>query len=252
MNRNEILEAGSISAIVVRVSWAEVELLADDVKDIQLIISGTDEDVGDISLTQQDGKLRLEQTVRSLAPRLNGIRWIQIMIRVPKDWKGSAEVISVSGDISLRGLTGTDMTAETVSGRIHATDLECITLCLQSVSGTITGSSLWGDTATVKSASGSITLHRSAFRRYKLTEVSGETEIEMAAPFEDFTGNTVSGDVRLTVPMAAVDSRVKTVSGRIRTSGVSLADGAPRLSLAGVSAGLEIIASQQNSEPTTI
>lgn len=240
MDRNEVYASDAVTALTVRLGWASLDVISADVDAIQVFLSGAESGVSDIRMMLEDTTLKIEQPTYGIGRHINNDNWLQMIIRVPREWKGAVDCVTVSGSLSLRGLTGTDMKAETVTGHLRLNDLECITLRLKNISGDISGDSLYGEQINLQSVSGRIALSDTAFVRIRLSQVSGETAMLLTAPFEDMEGKTISGNVSIAVPMEAVDARLHTVSGRIRTDHIFLTDDAPRLAITSVSAALEI------------
>ena len=60
------------------------------------------------------------------------------------------------------------------------------------------------------------------------------------SPMAELEGTTVSGDVRIYAPITSADAALRSVTGRLRTSGVSIQPGAVPIGLSSVSGNLEI------------
>ena len=240
MNRNEAYPMSDVRSLQLHAGWASVELLSGDVPELQLIVSGTDADVDDLKVTAAEGRISIEQPTYGLNPRLNTARWMQIIVRVPAFWKGEIVACTTTGQLNARGLSGSDVRLETVSGPIRAENLESITLMLQTVSGAVRGELLYSEQASVHSVSGDAELNDCAFRRASVNTVSGDVLMALNAPLEALSGNSVAGAIRLYAPMSAADVVLKSATGRLRTSGISLTEGAPSIRVTSVSGALEL------------
>lgn len=245
MNRNESFPASGIHTLAAHLAWASLEMMVDDVEDFQVLISGDANDVNDLKLQCNDGRLLVEQPTYGLTIKLHTERWMQIFIRIPRAWKGAVDANTITAPLKVRGLSGTDLTLDTVSGDLRATSLSSIATALRTVSGDIRADGLTGEKLGLRTVSGNMTVSGCGFDEYRLGTVSGEVSIEMVRPFEKLDGTTVSGDVRLYAPVNRVDAALRAVSGRLRTSGVSIQEDAPRAYLSSVSGNLEINCSLQ-------
>ena len=246
MNRNESFTGSQVNTLAVKLAWASLEMLVDDVADIQVMGSGDDNDVTDLKIACTDGRLLVEQPTFGLSMKLNTKRWMQLFLRIPRDWKGAVEANTSSGTLNARGLTGSDLTLETVSGDLRASSLSAIALALKSATGDIQAAGLSADKLSLRSVSGTIALQDVAAQQVKTGSVSGETTLAFLAPTERMECSTISGKVRIFVPMDAADVTFAALNGKLRTSGVSLQEGAPVIRVSSISGDLEINNNQSN------
>lgn len=246
MNRNESFTGSQVNTLAVHLAWASLEMMVDDVADIQVMVSGDDNDVTDLKIACADGRLLVEQPTYGLSMKLNTKRWMQLFLRIPRDWKGAVDASTISGALNARGLTGSDLALETVSGDLRASSLSAITLALKSATGDIQASALSADKLSLRSVSGMIALQGVTAQQAKSASVSGETSVEFLAPIERMESSTVSGRVRIFVPLEVADVTFAALSGKLRTSGVSLQEGAPVIRVNSISGDLEINNNQQN------
>lgn len=246
MNRNESFGSAQVNTLVVHLAWASLEMMVDDVSDLQVMVSGDDNDVSDLKISCADGRLLVEQPTYGLTIKLNTDRWMQLFLRIPREWKGAVEASTISGLLNVRGLTGTDLSLETVSADLRASGLSGITLALKSATGDIQAASVAAEKLAMRTVSGAISLHGAQARQVKLTSVSGENDLAFTAPFDRLDGNTVSGGIRVYAPMDVADVTLAALSGRLRTSNVSLKENAPVIRVSSVSGDLEINNNQQN------
>ena len=238
MNRNESWDALSVHTLSVHLAWASLEILVDEVDTIQLIVSGDDMDVQDLKVSQQQGMLQVEQPAYGLTHRIDLVRWMQLCIRLPISWKGVVEATTVAGPLNVRGVTGTDLVLETVSGDLRASGLNGLTLGLKTVTGTMRGECLQAEKAAIRTVSGPVSLDRSSFRTLKLGSVSADMTVDLRQPFLTADASTVSGDIRLAAPFDRGHVNYRTVTGKLRTSAVSLAEDGPEISVTSVSGNL--------------
>lgn len=241
MNRNEFFQTLPVTSLLFRLTGAMIEICTDDIEDIHVMVSGAKADVEALRIAEAQGALTLEQPVSALAKTAAAdSRWLQIAIRLPRAWKGSVTGRTVSGWITLRGLSGADLALDTVSGLVTGSGLEFITVSARSVTGDIKLSQLRCDHCSLFSTSGSIAALDTSLHGGSVSTVTGLVTLALIDPFEELTLNSVTGDLCVDAPMAECDAVLRSVSGRIRTGGVSIREGAPRLRATTVSSDLDM------------
>jgi hypothetical protein len=117
--------------------------------------------------------------------------WIDFNVTVP--YEASAEVHSVSGDISVTGVKG-EVRAETVSGDVKGSSLMRLAAA-KSVSGDVILNSVESDgTVVLSSVSGDVTANSLKSRALEVSAVSGDTILSQCQT-ERAQVNTVNGDI---------------------------------------------------------
>lgn len=240
MNRNEFFQALPVTKLVLRLTSAAVEICTDDIEDIHVMVSGARTDQEALRIHESSGVLTLEQPVSALAKAASSSSWMQIAIRLPNTWKGAIDGRSITGWMNLRGLTGTDLSLDTVSGLVMASELDFITLSIRSVTGDVKMNEISCDKCSLFSTSGSLTAMRSSIRSGSGSSVTGLLTLDLRAPFEELTLNSVTGDLCIDAPITTCDAVLRSVSGRIRTNGISIVEGAPKLRATTVSSDLDM------------
>ncbi len=240
MNRNEFFQALPITKLVLRLTGAALEICTDDIEDIHVMASGGNTDQEALRITEAGGTLTLEQPVSALAKSAASSSWMQIAIRLPRTWKGAIEGRSVTGWMSIRDLAGTDLSLDTVSGMVMGTGLDFITVSIRAVTGDVKLNQVRCDKCSLFSTSGSLTAMRSALRTGMTNSVTGLITLDLLAPFEELTLNSVTGDLCVDAPITESDAVLRSVSGRIRTSGISIVEGAAKLRATTVSSDLDM------------
>lgn len=248
MNRNETFPGMLVNTLTVHLAWASVEMMVDEVEDIQVLISGSDADVNDLKLICENGRLLVEQPTYGLTYKINTVRWMQVFIRLPQDWKGAVDASTISGPLKARGLSGTDMVFDTVTGDLRATNIQSITTTLRTVSGNVLCETLRGEHLGLRAVSGNITCDGCAFDTYRLSTVNGMITMDMERPFDKLDGATVSGNIRVNAPMTQADAVLRSASGRIRTNGISIQQDAPPATISSVSGNFELNCSLQAAD----
>ena len=227
MNRNEFLEALPISRLTVKLVNATLEMCTDSIDDIHVMVSGADRDVSTLKIVVNGDQLLIEQPALAIARNPVGVSWMQVTVRLPHSWKGRVEARTVSGWINSRNLAGSDLTLDTVSGLVTATGLEFITAAAKSVSGDIKINGLTCEKVTLVSTSGDVTVQSARFTTCSLRNVSGDAALGLLSPFQQIKAISVSGDLAIEAPIEACEAVLRSVSGHLRTNGVSIVDGAP-------------------------
>lgn len=249
MNRNETFDQAQAARLDIKLAWATLEAAADDVSGIQLMVSGSESDVSDLKIAVDDGKLTVEQPVYGISYHVNTEHWMEVYLRIPRAWKGAVSAYTTTGPMTLKKLSGTDITLETVTGDLKASGIEAMNLALKTASGQITGSALTGTKLGVRTVTGGVTLDGCAFRAYRLNTVSGDISLAADAPYESAEGSAVTGNVRFAAPVSEADVLYRGVTGRLRTQGVSLKEGAPEVRVSSVTGSLELIGTDAPQAP---
>lgn len=240
MNRNEFFQALPVTKLVLRLTSATVEICTDDIEDIHVMVSGARTDQDALRINESAGVLTLEQPVSALAKSASASSWMQVAIRLPRTWKGSIDGRSVNGWVNLRGLTGTDLSLDTVSGMIMGNDLHFITASIRAVTGDVKLTQTHCDKCSLFATSGSLTAMRASMRSGSASSVTGLITLDLLSPFEELTLNSVTGDLCVDAPVTACDAVLRSVSGRIRTNGISIVEGAAKLRATTVSSDLDM------------
>ncbi len=241
MEKNVSFPKESVSELYCRLTWAQLELIADDVQEIQVLAAGDDQSVADLRIEEHSGRLVVEQPALIFSLNFITHKWTQVCIRIPKDWRGVIDAHTVSGLLNSRGAKGTAVTLETVSGDLRAMATAANSLQLRTVSGDIKGGDLTGERLTLRTVSGGARLQSIAFDQIKTNGVSGDMWLEFRAPFSRLDANTVSGDLEVLVPTDTLDASLKAVSGHVHTSGIKLKEGGSTIRCSAVSGDLNII-----------
>lgn len=238
----------SIREVLAHLAWAQLEIMGDDVEDIQVLAAGDDHTVEELRLGERGGTLYVEQPQYGISMNITTGRWMQVIIRLPKDWEGNIDAHTISGTMSVRGVAGPEIAMETVSGDLRAMNVAGDSTALRTVSGDVKAGGFTGRKLSLRTVSGDLDIQGSAFESVKANGVSGDIVLEFTAPFRRVEGTTVSGDMTIHVPVEALDAAVRGVSGRVRTSGVSLVDSGDFVRLNSVSGDLVIISTLNENE----
>lgn len=241
MNRNEFIQALPVTKLTLRLTSAALEICTDDIEDIHIMISGAQLEVEALRLTETAGTLLLEQPVSTLARSAAAASsWLQIAIRLPRSWKGAIEARTVTGWMTLRALGGSDLSLDTVGGMIMGTELNFITVSARSVTGDVKLSCMNCEKLSMFSTSGSLTALATSLTTGSASTVTGIIALDLTAPFEELTLNSVTGDLCVDAPILECDALLRSVSGRIRTGGISIVEGAAKLRATTVSSDLDM------------
>ncbi len=241
MNRNEFFQALPLTRLTVRLTNATLEITSADIEDVHVMVAGDDHAVEALRIATAADTLTIEQPMTATAKAAAvSSSWMQIAVRIPRTWKGRIEGRTVTGWISLREVCGSDLTLDTVSGRITGTELDFITVGARSVIGDIRLNGLRCERCQMASTSGSLTAQQTTLNAGAASTVTGLVSFDLLAPFEELTLNTVTGDLCVDAPIDVCDAVLRSVNGRIRTTGVSIMEGGPKLRATTVSSDLDI------------
>lgn len=241
MNRSESFAMDQVLTLAIHLPLSSVELMADDVNEFQLMFSGAEGLLADVRVALREGVLSVEQPTYKAAMASMGERWMQTFVRVPRSWKGAVDASTIEGALSCRGLSGTDMTLDSIRGNVTASHLKVIDLNMRSVTGQIMVHDVIGENFSLRTVSGQGDADGLNFRSLRATSVSGSLRLTVTEAFEKLEGNSVSGVLRVAMPMDRVDAVLRTVSGRLRTENVSISEGAPKVNISTVTGDLELI-----------
>lgn len=242
MDRNEFFQALPVTGITLKLIGAALEICTDDIEDVHVMVSGDSRDVSTLKVHVAADRLIVEQPASAIARSPLSAGWMQVTLRLPRSWKGSIDARTVTGWINARGLDGADLSLDTVSGTIMAADLNFITISLRSVTGDITLSGAQLEKGAFAATSGSVTIAPAAMRTMSVNTVTGAIRAALAAPFEDVSINTVSGSTYIEAPVDECDAVLRSVSGRLSTSEISILEDAPaRLRATSVAGDLTLV-----------
>ena len=177
---------------------------------------------GDLERTEvvvsqvEDGKVKAEVKYREGWRFLGGSKPCQVSFTIRVPHQCSVQANGVSNSASVRGLAG-DFTVSSVSGQVTLNELSG-PVKLNTVSGDVDGGYLRGNLQ-FNTVSGDVRLKESALAAVTGHTVSGDIALQTQLADGPYTVNSVSGDVRLVVP---VDTRctahVTGISGRVHTA----------------------------------
>ena len=243
MNRNERFEFESVHEIRLGLTFASLEIMTSDTQEIQIMISGDDKDAEDVKVIKKEGVLSVDQPIygRAVSRNLTGEKWMEIFVRLPRAWRGAISASTNGGALQCRGVSGTDIALDTVSGPIRAGNIGAINLNIRTVTGTVNVSDAVGDSLSLRCVSGNALADRVGFRSIRAAAVSADMDIALLAPFEKIEGNTVTGTLKLAVPVERVDAVLRSAAGRLLTDGVFITEGAPAVNVSTVSGSLELV-----------
>jgi DUF4097 and DUF4098 domain-containing protein YvlB len=243
MERNVNYPIVNLHDISIRLAWAQLEMYADDVDQIQVIASGDEHTLGDLRIAVIEDKILIEQPQYGITLDITHGHWMQLCVRVPKVWDQEIHANTISGLIVARGLGGSRIELETVTGDLKAVKLTAGQISLRTTTGSIHGDQLMSERLTGRSVSGDIALDDVSAQTLRFTSISGEIDLKLGSEFEQMDIRTVSGDCSVLTGMETLRVSMWSVSGRKTIEGVTLTEDekAPILRATGVSGNLKII-----------
>ena len=246
MERNMHFEIAGLNDIVVRLAWAQLEIFADDVEKIQVMAAGDEATVSDLRIGIRESELLIEQPQYGLSLNLTESRWLQVCVRVPRTWEKAMHISTISGSLSARGLQGREIVLDTVSGDVRAVRVHAEKLSLKTISGDMRAEKPDAKAVSVRSVSGDVAMDEMNAETLKCNSVSGRQRYHLVKGFERIDINAVSGDVVITSTVTRMNVVMRSISGQVRTEGVSVTEeaGVPMVRATGISADLKLISIQ--------
>ncbi|MEG0269347.1 MAG: DUF4097 family beta strand repeat-containing protein [Clostridia bacterium] len=243
MERNLSFETEKLSEIAVHLAWAQLEIFADDVEKIQVMAAGDENTTNDLRIEVKDNVLLVEQPQYGISFNITDSKWLQVCVRVPRTWKKLIRCNTISGLLSARKLSGSEIALDTVSGDVQALKLTSPQMFVRTVSGDVRGEELTAERLNVRSVSGNMALDALSVGSLHGGSISGEQIYNMLGSFERVDVTAVSGNVMITSPVDEMSVSLRSISGRVRTEGVTITEraGLPSVRVTGVSADLKLI-----------
>ncbi len=243
MERNVNFPFADLKDISIRLAWAQLDIYADDIDQIQVIASGDAHTLSDLRIAVKEDVLIIEQPQYGISLDITRGHWMQLCVRVPRTWDQSVHASTISGFVGARGLGGSAVEIETVSGDIKAAKLTAGEIALRTTAGTIHGDQLMAAHLSGRSVSGDITLDDVAAETYRVTNVSGDVHLKLQATFAQMDLRTVSGDLSILTELKALQVSMRSVSGHKVINGIEITEDkdAPVVHATGVSGDLKII-----------
>ena len=180
MNRNEFFPALPLTKLQLRLTHAALEICTDDIEDVHVMATGSQAEVDTLRIHAAADTLTVEQP---LGKKSSG-RWLQVVIRLPRSWKGAISARTHSGWMNLRSLSGTDLALATVSGAILASDLRFITLAARTLTGDVKLTQAICDRCSLFSVSGGLSALDVQLKTARAATLTSTVHYSLTAPFE--------------------------------------------------------------------
>ena len=250
MERNISFPIQELSDISTRLAWAQLEIYADEIEQIQVIASGDAHTLSELRIAVHDRTLEVEQPQYGISLDITHGHWLQLCVRVPKVWDGEIHASTISGLIGARGLGGAAIELETITGDLKASRMTAGQISLRTTAGTVRADQLISQRLTCRSVTGDLTLDDISAQTYKMTSVSGNINLKLKSSFEQLEMRSVSGDCAILTELTALKLSMRTVSGSKFVDGVHLTEDntAPSVRVTGVSGDLKIIGLRKAQE----
>lgn len=213
-------ESNKVEEVIVHLAWGQLTVVRESVEKLQVIATGDEATVKELRIQTEDEKLLVEQPQYGLSMSINSSKWLEVVIRVPKEWKIDLDAQTISGGMNVRGIVGEDMNFESISGNIIVGDIKSEKTYIRTISGDVRGEKLTGEKMTVRTGNGTILLEQLTFDKVSGFSVSGKMTISCQEPFKEMEYNTAAGDISLYVPAKELDISYKSLRGNLRTEGI--------------------------------
>jgi len=194
MEQNLTFPSAQVKRVRMKLAWAQAEIVDSASKVHQLLIAGDDESIAELRAELADGEIVVVQPQRSYAKEvLHRSRWLQICLRLPRDYAGDLDVDTVTGPIGANKITGAEVALTTVSAPIRVKGVTGNRISLHTVSGAITGDTLRAARGGFRSVSGTISLENILMDTVKSFTVSGETNLTLLDGCRTLDLQSISG-----------------------------------------------------------
>lgn len=241
MERNMTMPAQGIQSIRIRLAWAHLDILSDDMEEIQLLVAGDDNTVQELSVSQENGMLNVEQPQFGLSLNITSSGWMQVCLRLPRKWCGKLEAGTISGSLCARTVATDILSLETVSGSMHVQRVQALEeLNMRTVSGALQGGPLSMPKGYLRTVSGQINVQDLHCPNLRTATMSGRVSLLFAEPFESLDMQSISGGLELSLPSQTVKAQLRSLSGKLNVQNIQLAEEGPTVTATSVSAGLWI------------
>ena len=240
MNRNEFFQALPITRLTLCLTGAALEICTDDIEDIHVMVSGSKDAAEALRISAKADTLTLQQPLSLKAAKGANSSWLQVTIRLPRSWKGAIHARTLTGWMNIRSIAGTDLSLRTVSGTIMANDLNFMTIATQTVAGAVKLHQVLCDKCSLLSLFGGLTVSDAQLQQGSASTLTGVIALTLLTPFEALAMHSLTGDLCVDAPIILCDAALRSLSGRIRTTGVSIVEGGPKLRAATLTSILDI------------
>ena len=242
MERNIRYPGDQVQGLRVRLAWAHLDILSDEIEEVQILVAGDDATVEELIVGLEDGVLTVEQPQFGLSLNsLHASQWLQVCLRLPRTLSGLLEAGTISGALCARTLSAAVLSLETVSGALHVQRLNVREeLTLRTVSGAIAGSALHAPKAYVRTISGVIRANGLDLPRLRASTVSGKVSLQFDTPIEALELQSISGSLEVVQPSDAVRVGLHSLAGKLTLQGVQPLEGGqgPGIAATTATAGL--------------
>ncbi|MCT4592934.1 MAG: DUF4097 domain-containing protein [Anaeromicrobium sp.] len=183
----------NISNICITGVTEDIIIIPEDRKDMKIQLQGNvfDDLKHELSLSKNGSSLNIEVTYDD--SMLLGYSLMKLQVFIPKDYKGTMNVETTSGDLSMtKKLSLENLSVDLTSGNIYLKDINANNLSLNSTSGDIEGEYLVTNNAKINLVSGDISLNNFA---------------------GNLRGKSISGDIKVTYEKFNNDVNLESTSG---------------------------------------
>jgi DUF4097 and DUF4098 domain-containing protein YvlB len=135
-----------------------------------------------------------------------------------------AEISSVSGNLSMIGLKGVDLSLKSVSGNVHMMQVKASKISAKTTSGSVVIEDVKCASGIYSSTSGKVKVSGD-HTRIKLKNVSGAIRYDDAGDVKAVTGSSISGKIEIRVKAPEkYNLKLDSISGSIDTSGFAVVE----------------------------
>lgn len=217
VNQEKSLQGKVLKSINLEVSSADIIIIPEDRTDVKAQLTGR--------VSNKDAEPKLEMNIENdrlvisakskVVIGINVSSSLELKIYVPKNFEGSMQALTGSGDINIKDFKLKEFTGNVASGDLTIDNVTIDKFNFTSASGYLKGNNVVCKEASIKLISGDVELEQ--FKgQLKGSTTSGEIKVNYAEFNNDITLSSTSGDVKLSLPKASefyLDAR--TTSGDV-------------------------------------
>lgn len=239
MERNLSFDYKLIKEIKINTSWPQIEVFSNETNEIQVVIAGDNKTVAQIKVELDKDELIIEQPKYGINLNIAEGSWMQILLHLPKAYKGEIDVSSILGNINIRGFEGEELSLDSISGNIILDNIAVEYLKAKNISGSITIKNIKCEKLKLRTVSGNIIAENIDADDIKLSGVSGKQSLEIVNNFKKLDIVSVTGDVEIVQPAEFVYAKLKALHGELLLDNVKEGNG-PKLSATSVTGKVKI------------
>ncbi len=192
------MEVSEVNSLILDISFGDISIVEVDEKTISIhyfSIIETSEMSKEPELDFDEGKeFSFEADWAGFTGKANAV----LLVSIPKEYKGSIKITSISGDIKLGNFKLEELNIDSISGDILSEEIEAEVVNIESVSGEIFFDKIISEDIQIESIAGNISFTiDDHIGDISVSNVSGDVLLNIKGVINtDFDIDTTSGEIR--------------------------------------------------------